>query len=245
MWKHNQLSKEEDMSTSWFYQSERGTASDKPPLEPSKVKLLEECLYMRCGKNAVEEKLHDIRQRIYTKAQKVLCQYQHMPSFSGIQQDCAVIVGELRTILKTRLEDSNSSTETITKSVDLLLALGDPPNMLCQHFLASAGRQLEQSLQSLEAKEVHYHLYTSGTRDGTQRDNEAQGSTDGSLGSETSGGTSSEAHVDTETQLEEKPRRSMGIVEFVSELNAQFLTNVCLVIQSCTDMFIKRQAKPE
>lgn len=126
--------------------------------------------------------------------------------------------------------------------------------------ICSAGRQLEQSLQSLEAKEVHYHLYTcriiftcahcntaftsntctsvhtiihiqtqksrmkmlqlkhitaspkpneAGTRDGTQRDNEAQGSTDGSLGSETSGGTSSEAHVDTETQLEEKPRRSM------------------------------------
>ena len=32
---------EEDMSTSCFFQSERGTASDKPPLEPSKVKLLE------------------------------------------------------------------------------------------------------------------------------------------------------------------------------------------------------------
>ena len=125
---------------------------------------------------------------------------------------------------------------------------------LCMVGICSAGRQLEQSLQSLEAKEVQCHLYTcmiiftcvhcntaftsntcvhtihiltrmkmmqlkhitaspkpneAGTRDGTQRDYEAQGSTDGSLGSETSGGTSSEAHVDTETQLEEKPSRSM------------------------------------
>ena len=30
-----------------------------------------------------------------------------------------------------------SSTEAITKSVDLLLALGDPPNELCRHFLAT------------------------------------------------------------------------------------------------------------
>lgn len=32
-----------------------------------------------------------------------------------------------------------------------------------------------------------------------------------------------------------------GIVEFVSELNTQFLTTVSLVIQSCSDMFIRRQ----
>ena len=70
------------MSTSCFVQSERGTA---PPLEPSKVKLLEgklnvfcvpffittiavmlfsctECLYRRYGNNAVEENLNAIRQ---------------------------------------------------------------------------------------------------------------------------------------------------------------------------------------
>ena len=97
--------------------------------------------------------------RTYIKAQKVLCQYQHMPSFNAIQQDCAVIVGELRAILKTTLDDPKvsvlvfcmmlcksviiifvlvkSSTEAITKSVDLLLELGDPPSELCRHFLAT------------------------------------------------------------------------------------------------------------
>ena len=39
---------EEDMSTSCFYQSARGTASDKPQLEPSKVKLIEGKLNAFC-----------------------------------------------------------------------------------------------------------------------------------------------------------------------------------------------------
>ena len=43
--------------------------------------------------------------RTYTKAQRVLEQYQHMPSFHSIQQDCAAIVKELKTVLKTRLDD--------------------------------------------------------------------------------------------------------------------------------------------
>lgn len=47
--------------------------------------------------------------RTYIKARKVLCQYQHMPSFNAIQQDCAVIVRELKTILKTTLDDPKVS----------------------------------------------------------------------------------------------------------------------------------------
>ena len=43
--------------------------------------------------------------RTYVKARRVLDQYQHMPSFHSIQQDCAAIVGELKTVLKARLDD--------------------------------------------------------------------------------------------------------------------------------------------
>ena len=43
--------------------------------------------------------------RYYVKAQKVLEEYQHLPSFHGIQEDCNKIVNELKTVLKKRLDD--------------------------------------------------------------------------------------------------------------------------------------------
>ena len=41
----------------------------------------------------------------YVKAQKILKQYQQLPSFHGIQQDCLAIVEQLKTALKSRLDD--------------------------------------------------------------------------------------------------------------------------------------------
>ena len=43
--------------------------------------------------------------RYYTKARVVLHQYQHMSSFHDIQQDCEVIVKELRDCLKDHFRD--------------------------------------------------------------------------------------------------------------------------------------------
>ena len=47
--------------------------------------------------------------RTYVKASRVLEQYQHMPSFSGIQSDCQSIVARLKAVLKKRLDDPNVS----------------------------------------------------------------------------------------------------------------------------------------
>ena len=45
--------------------------------------------------------------RTYVKASRVLAQYQHMPSFSGIQNDCQAIVRQLKSVLMKRLNDPN------------------------------------------------------------------------------------------------------------------------------------------
>lgn len=73
--------------------------------------------------------------RTYCKAQRVLEQYQHMPSFHGIQRDCNAIVRELKVLLRQRMADSKSSTATIAETVDLLLELNEPPEVLCRQFL--------------------------------------------------------------------------------------------------------------
>ena len=47
----------------------------------------------------------DVFYRYYTKARDVLHQYQHMSSFRDIQQDCEVIVKDLRDCLKDHFRD--------------------------------------------------------------------------------------------------------------------------------------------
>ncbi len=74
--------------------------------------------------------------RTYSRARRVLEQYQHMPSFHGIQGDCSVIVTKLISSLKKRMDDERSSTATVVETVDLLLELDQPPSDLCQQFLA-------------------------------------------------------------------------------------------------------------
>lgn len=103
-------------------------------------KRLNKCLEMGFHAQAV---------RTYTKAHRVLEQYQHMPSFHGIQRDCAAIVGELKTTLRQKLDDEESSTAVITETVDLLLELKESSTDLCQQFLANSKRQLEKDLEAV------------------------------------------------------------------------------------------------
>ena len=58
-----------------------------------------------------------------------------MPSFHGIEKDCSAIVIKLKSLLKERLDDKDSSTTTVAETVDLLLELNEPPEVLCQQFL--------------------------------------------------------------------------------------------------------------
>ena len=66
----------------------------------------------------------------------MLEQYQHMPSFHGIQRDCSAIVDKLIITLKQRMDDEKASTATVVETVDLLLELNQPASDLCQQFLA-------------------------------------------------------------------------------------------------------------
>ncbi|XP_019849380.1 PREDICTED: vacuolar protein sorting-associated protein 51 homolog [Amphimedon queenslandica] len=102
---------------------------------------LNKCLERRAYSQAVN---------YYVKAQKVLEQYKHLPSFHGIQHDCLAIIDELKTLLKGRLDDQQSSPKMIAEAVDLLLQLQEPPQALCQQYLDNSRRQLESDLLKVE-----------------------------------------------------------------------------------------------
>lgn len=51
--------------------------------------------------------------RTYSKAQRVLDMYQHMPSFHSIQVDCSAIVDKLKAVLMEKMND-----QKVTKKGD-------------------------------------------------------------------------------------------------------------------------------
>ncbi|XP_045412025.1 vacuolar protein sorting-associated protein 51 homolog isoform X3 [Lemur catta] len=90
--------------------------------------------------------------RYQGRAQAVLQQYQHLPSFRAIQDDCQVITARLVQQLRQRFREGGSGAPEQAECVELLLALGEPAEELCEEFLAHARGRLEEELRSLEAE---------------------------------------------------------------------------------------------
>ncbi|XP_025771159.1 vacuolar protein sorting-associated protein 51 homolog [Puma concolor] len=90
--------------------------------------------------------------RYQGRARAVLQQYQHLPSFRAIQDDCQVITARLAQQLRQRFREGGSGAPEQAECVELLLALGEPAEELCEEFLAHARGRLEAELRSLEAE---------------------------------------------------------------------------------------------
>uniref|UniRef100_A0A7N5K429 Vacuolar protein sorting-associated protein 51 homolog n=1 Tax=Ailuropoda melanoleuca TaxID=9646 RepID=A0A7N5K429_AILME len=132
--------------------------------------------------------------RYQGRARAVLQQYQHLPSFRAIQDDCQVITARLAQQLRQRFRcgpgtlthpagvpglpvavrlphpphpefcqpalhrhlpprrEGGSGAPEQAECVELLLALGEPAEELCDEFLAHARGRLEAELRSLEAE---------------------------------------------------------------------------------------------
>ena len=101
-------------------------------------------------KTCIEEENWPLGVKFYVKAERVLLQYEHMPSFRGIKTDCDTIMEELKLKLKKRLDDSeNSSPQIMADSVHLLLQLKEPIHDLCDSYLSTSRIKLQESLDSL------------------------------------------------------------------------------------------------
>uniref|UniRef100_A0A8D0L6L9 Vacuolar protein sorting-associated protein 51 homolog n=1 Tax=Sphenodon punctatus TaxID=8508 RepID=A0A8D0L6L9_SPHPU len=90
--------------------------------------------------------------RYYGKARSILHQYQHMPSFQGIQDDCQKIMADLARRLREKFRDGGSGAKDLAECVGLLLQLGEPAEELCDEFLAHARSRLEAELEAMEAE---------------------------------------------------------------------------------------------
>ncbi|KAG8182200.1 hypothetical protein JTE90_004138 [Oedothorax gibbosus] len=89
--------------------------------------------------------------RYYLKAQKVLHQYEHMPSFHGIQKDCDILVNQLKMKLREQFKSKDATPKQLAECVDLLLQLDEPTEVLCDEFLKHAKEKLDDDLLELES----------------------------------------------------------------------------------------------
>uniref|UniRef100_A0A670JJR3 Vacuolar protein sorting-associated protein 51 homolog n=1 Tax=Podarcis muralis TaxID=64176 RepID=A0A670JJR3_PODMU len=100
--------------------------------------------------------------RYYSKARSILHQYQHMPSFRGIQDDCQKIRCP-QSLPSCLLRDGGSCAKDLAECVELLLQLGEPAEELCDEFLSHACCRLEAELRALEAELGEGQLATPAT----------------------------------------------------------------------------------
>ncbi|XP_070539803.1 vacuolar protein sorting-associated protein 51 homolog isoform X2 [Ptychodera flava] len=164
-------------------------------------------------KKCIEMKSYSQAVRYYTKARAVLHQYQHMPSFHGIQEDCNEIIAELRTQLREQFRDNDSTPKQLAECVDLLLQLKEPADELCDEFLAHSQQKLDEDLSGMESQ---LKLNTTTTPSLPSTDSEA-----------------------VEQALRNIP---MDILEYIDHSCNTFLSNMCLVIASYKELFVNRQA---
>ena len=176
--------------------------------------------------------------RVYQKARRVLEAYKDMPSFKGIYDETSVIVDRLREKLKERFGDVTSTPQQLAECVELLLELGEPPELLCQDFLDHSQLKLDEDIAALQSQlDLRKSMPSKGSSVGrespvtkeTSSASRAEDSTPRSDGNE---------DVSRRSSVSQSAARSIDVLEFIDEGSNGFLSNICLVIASYNDMFL-------
>ncbi|XP_075232356.1 vacuolar protein sorting 51 isoform X2 [Lycorma delicatula] len=88
--------------------------------------------------------------RDYLHTQRVLEQYGNLESFQGIEQDCNAILKELMEQLRNQFKRKDATAKEVAESIDLLLQLSEPAELLCTEFLNHSESRLSSHLETLK-----------------------------------------------------------------------------------------------
>ena len=97
----------------------------------------------------IENESYRMAVKYYCKARRTLDQYKQMPTFRSIEEDCTLIITNLKLKLYERFDSTDASQETISESVDLLYKLGEPMEQLCSKYISRAERFFDDDLAIL------------------------------------------------------------------------------------------------
>lgn len=167
---------------------------------------LKKCIEMQAYSQAV---------RYYSKAKRILHQYQHMPSFKGISEDCNKIIQELSHLLRQQFKNKESTPKQLAECVDLLLQLGEPAEDLCEEFLSHARQKIDEEDLMLLHRQIRLQC-------GEELKLEGESPAQSYLGS-----------------------TPMDVLEFVDCGCNGFLSNICLVIAFYNDTFLNKHQEDD
>ena len=155
--------------------------------------------------------------KYYSKARKTLDRYKQMPTFKSIEDDCNAIISDLKLKLYERLDCTESSSDTIFESVNLLYQLDEPMENLCTKYISRVEKCLDADLGLLV---LNIDMLTTSTnKKKLSRPNVVEDVEDNSLASSNS-------------------QIAMDILEFVDHGCNNFLANLSTIIVSYNSIFI-------
>lgn len=98
-------------------------------------------------KEYADDNQYDLAVHTYSKALKALHKYEHIPSFNHIQQSCIETMNAIRTELKSRFDQQQTSSNNVVK---LLLELGESTDYLAKQYLLQNKERLAQPLELMK-----------------------------------------------------------------------------------------------
>lgn len=91
----------------------------------------------------VEAETYRVGIEKYTKASKILTQYNHLPSFKAIQQESLEVVNKIRVQLKKIISRPNASSKDVEENLQNLLRINEPVDVLRKEFLDNRKEKLK------------------------------------------------------------------------------------------------------
>ena len=98
----------------------------------------------------IDEGRHSQAVEDWLRAERALKHYKNMPSFAGIQDDCDMIMTQLRSDLLARFDDPGCDGDKLGEAVELLRKLGVSGEELCDKYLDHCTSGLQPHLDSLQ-----------------------------------------------------------------------------------------------
>lgn len=103
-------------------------------------------------KNLIDERNYGQAVQDYIHAKRALKHYENQPSFKGIQEDCAMIIEELRNKLKEDFHKVGNTAQALTETGELLLQLGEKPEELAAEMMQCSSQRLQEQIMILKVK---------------------------------------------------------------------------------------------
>ncbi|XP_054167190.1 vacuolar protein sorting-associated protein 51 homolog [Oppia nitens] len=100
-------------------------------------------------RESIEQNQYNEAVKCYLRAEQTLGLYIHFPSIQAINEECLIIVNQLKDKLYQQLTNQEASPNQLNESIELLLKLKEPTEKLCREYLFMVDKRLDINFSEL------------------------------------------------------------------------------------------------